>query len=103
MLPVKLQFCNVSQTIAGTQATCKIDKIGRTIMLKKLYFTSFISLIINNCTAKYHNNINCFLERIGINIDGTGGAEMIVVGGQDGANHYIEQISVFNLRSLKWT
>ena len=41
--------------------------------------------------------------RIGINIDGTGGAEMIVVGGQDAANHYIEQISVFNLRSLKWT
>ncbi|KAH8682743.1 hypothetical protein BX600DRAFT_375691 [Xylariales sp. PMI_506] len=41
--------------------------------------------------------------RIGINIDGAGGAEMIVVGGQDGANHYIEEISVFNLRSLKWT
>ncbi|KAK2608555.1 hypothetical protein QQS21_002902 [Conoideocrella luteorostrata] len=41
--------------------------------------------------------------RIGINIDGSGGAEMVVVGGQDGANHYIEQISVFNLRSLKWT
>lgn len=41
--------------------------------------------------------------RIGVNIDGTGGAEMIVVGGQDAANHYIEQISVFNLRSLKWT
>ncbi|KAH7353985.1 hypothetical protein B0T11DRAFT_231088 [Plectosphaerella cucumerina] len=40
--------------------------------------------------------------RIGINIDGTGGSEMIIVGGQDGANHYIEQISVFNLRSLKW-
>lgn len=40
--------------------------------------------------------------RIGISIDGTGGAEMIVVGGQDGSNHYIEQISVFNLRSLKW-
>ncbi|KAL2151482.1 hypothetical protein VTH82DRAFT_6580 [Thermothelomyces myriococcoides] len=40
--------------------------------------------------------------RIGINIDGTGGAEMIVVGGQDASNHYIEQISVFNLRSLKW-
>ncbi|KAJ4291445.1 hypothetical protein N0V88_006039 [Collariella sp. IMI 366227] len=40
--------------------------------------------------------------RIGISIDGTGGAEMIVVGGQDAANHYIEQISVFNLRSLKW-
>ncbi len=41
--------------------------------------------------------------RIGISIDGTGGAEMVIVGGQDGANHYIEQISVFNLRSLKWT
>ena len=41
--------------------------------------------------------------RIGIHIDGAGGSEMIVVGGQDGANHYIEQISVFNLRSLKWT
>ncbi|KAG6042118.1 hypothetical protein E4U41_005666 [Claviceps citrina] len=41
--------------------------------------------------------------RLGVNIDGTGGAEMIIVGGQDGANHYIEQISVFNLRSLKWT
>ncbi|KAI6782666.1 uncharacterized protein J7T54_003679 [Emericellopsis cladophorae] len=41
--------------------------------------------------------------RIGVNIDGSGGAEMIVVGGQDGSNHYIEQISVFNLRSLKWT
>jgi hypothetical protein len=40
---------------------------------------------------------------IGINIDGSGGAEMVVVGGQDSANHYIEQISVFNLRSLKWT
>lgn len=41
--------------------------------------------------------------RIGVDINGSGGAEMVVVGGQDGANHYIEQISVFNLRSLKWT
>ncbi|RSM14416.1 hypothetical protein BHE90_002510 [Fusarium euwallaceae] len=41
--------------------------------------------------------------RIGINIDGAGGAEMVIVGGQDGRNNYIEQISVFNLRSLKWT
>lgn len=41
--------------------------------------------------------------RLGVSIDGSGGAEMIVVGGQDAANHYIEQISVFNLRSLKWT
>jgi hypothetical protein len=28
---------------------------------------------------------------------------MVIVGGQDGANHYIEHVSVFNLRSLKWT
>ncbi|KAL5353107.1 hypothetical protein ACLOAV_001137 [Pseudogymnoascus australis] len=40
---------------------------------------------------------------LGVHIDGTGGAEMVVVGGQDSANHYIEQISVFNLRSLSWT
>ncbi|KAI9682103.1 MAG: hypothetical protein M1817_000157 [Caeruleum heppii] len=39
---------------------------------------------------------------IGVSLDGAGGAEMVVVGGQDSANHYIEQISVFNLRSLKW-
>ncbi|KAJ4406200.1 hypothetical protein N0V82_010168 [Gnomoniopsis sp. IMI 355080] len=55
-------------------------------------------------SALQHNPATGMNEgRIGINIDGTGGAEMIVVGGQDGANHYIEQISVFNLRSLKWT
>ncbi|KAK5993029.1 Protein ral2-like protein [Cladobotryum mycophilum] len=41
--------------------------------------------------------------QIGIKIDGNGGAQMVIVGGQDGANHYIEQVSVFNLRSLKWT
>lgn len=40
---------------------------------------------------------------IGVDIDGFGGAEMVVVGGQDSSNQYIEQISVFNLRSLKWT
>ncbi|EME49229.1 hypothetical protein DOTSEDRAFT_68109 [Dothistroma septosporum NZE10] len=40
---------------------------------------------------------------LGVDLDGTGGAEMVVVGGQDSANHYIEQVSVFNLRSLKWT
>ena len=39
---------------------------------------------------------------LGVQIDGAGGAQMIVVGGQDSANHYIEQISVFNLRSLTW-
>ncbi|KAF1995772.1 regulatory protein ral2 [Amniculicola lignicola CBS 123094] len=40
---------------------------------------------------------------LGVQLDGEGGAEMVVVGGQDSANHYIEQVSVFNLRSLKWT
>jgi hypothetical protein len=41
--------------------------------------------------------------KLGVSRDGAGGAEMIVVGGQDSANHYIEQISVFNLRSQTWT
>ena len=35
--------------------------------------------------------------------DGAGGAEMVVVGGQDSENQYIEQVSVFNLRSRRWT
>ncbi|KAK5950435.1 hypothetical protein OHC33_008654 [Knufia fluminis] len=39
---------------------------------------------------------------IGVQIDGTGGAEMVVVGGQDSNNNYIAQISVFNMRNLKW-
>jgi Galactose oxidase, central domain len=41
--------------------------------------------------------------KLGRTLDGTGGAEMVIVGGQDSTNHYIEQISVFNLRSLTWT
>ncbi|GAB1728529.1 hypothetical protein NU195Hw_g7079t1 [Hortaea werneckii] len=41
--------------------------------------------------------------QLGVALDGAGGAEMVVVGGQDSSNHYIEQVSVFNLRSLKWT
>ncbi|KAL7268322.1 hypothetical protein RUND412_009061 [Rhizina undulata] len=39
----------------------------------------------------------------GLGLDGQGGAEMIIVGGQDSLNHYIEQINVFNLRCMKWT
>ena len=39
----------------------------------------------------------------GLGHDGFGGAQMVVVGGQDSANHYIEEINVFNLRSLQWT
>lgn len=56
-------------------------------------------------SALHHNpaSTNPNQGSIGIALDGTGGAEMIVVGGQDSANHYIEQVSVFNLRSLKWT
>ena len=56
-------------------------------------------------SAMHHNpsSTNPNQGSIGVALDGTGGAEMVVVGGQDSANHYIEQISVFNLRSLKWT
>jgi hypothetical protein len=56
-------------------------------------------------SAVHHNpsGSNPNQGTIGVNIDGAGGAEMVVVGGQDSANHYIEQVSVFNLRSLKWT
>ncbi|KAF2856782.1 galactose oxidase [Plenodomus tracheiphilus IPT5] len=56
-------------------------------------------------TAIRHNpaSTNPNQGSLGVQLDGEGGAEMLVVGGQDSANHYIEQISVFNLRSLKWT
>jgi len=56
-------------------------------------------------SAVHHNpsGSNPNAGQIGVALDGTGGAEMVVVGGQDSANHYIEQVSVFNLRSLRWT
>ncbi|KAI9758981.1 MAG: hypothetical protein M1835_000481 [Candelina submexicana] len=56
-------------------------------------------------SAIHHNpaSSNPNQGTIGVSLDGSGGAEMVVVGGQDSSNHYIEQISVFNLRSLKWT
>lgn len=56
-------------------------------------------------SAIHHNpaSANPNQGTIGVALDGSGGAEMVVVGGQDSANHYIEQISVFNLRSFKWT
>ncbi|KAL8714586.1 MAG: hypothetical protein Q9220_001534 [cf. Caloplaca sp. 1 TL-2023] len=56
-------------------------------------------------SAIHHNpsSTNPHQGTLGVDLDGAGGAEMLVVGGQDSANHYIEQISVFNLRSLKWT
>lgn len=56
-----------------------------------------ISAIKHNASSNNPNE-----GALGYAIDGTGGAEMIVVGGQDSANSYIEQISVFNLRSMDW-
>ncbi|PGH10299.1 hypothetical protein GX51_00056 [Blastomyces parvus] len=56
-------------------------------------------------SALHHNpsSSNPHQGTLGVEIDGYGGAEMIVVGGQDTSNHYFEEINVFNLRSLKWT
>ena len=67
------------------------------------------SAVFTSATAPYsaiHHNppsSDPHSGTLGVQLDGTGGAEMVVVGGQDGNNAYIEQINVFNLRSLKWT
>lgn len=55
-------------------------------------------------SSAVYSNSNTPLQALanGI-IDGTGGAEMVVVGGQNSANQYMDEISVFNLRSMKWT
>ncbi|KAL5115941.1 hypothetical protein ACEQ8H_006163 [Pleosporales sp. CAS-2024a] len=72
-----------------------------TIMPSSAVFSSTGAAV----TAIRHNqsSANPNQGSLGIQLDGEGGAEMVVVGGQDSANHYIEQVSVFNLRSLKWT
>ncbi|KAL6238902.1 hypothetical protein BDW75DRAFT_227696 [Aspergillus navahoensis] len=72
-----------------------------TIIPSSAYFTSATAPL----SAIHHNpaSANPHQGSIGVDIDGLGGAEMVVVGGQDSTNRYIEQISVFNLRSLKWT
>ncbi|EAW10323.1 putative regulatory protein Ral2 [Aspergillus clavatus NRRL 1] len=72
-----------------------------TILPSSAFFTSASAPL----SAIHHNpaSSNPHQGSIGVDIDGFGGAEMVVVGGQDSSNHYIEQISVFNLRSLKWT
>lgn len=72
-----------------------------TILPSSAYFTSATAPL----SAIHHNPESTTPHQgtIGVDIDGFGGAEMVVVGGQDSSNHYIEQISVFNLRSLKWT
>ncbi|PSN63174.1 hypothetical protein BS50DRAFT_501245 [Corynespora cassiicola Philippines] len=72
-----------------------------TILPSSANFTSTNSTL----AAIRHNpsSMNPNQGSIGVQLNGEGGAEMVVVGGQDSANHYIEQISVFNLRSLTWT
>lgn len=72
-----------------------------TVLPSTAHFTSASAPL----SAIQHNpaSANPHQGSIGVDIDGFGGAEMVVVGGQDSTNHYIEQISVFNLRSLKWT
>ncbi|PYH93524.1 regulatory protein Ral2 [Aspergillus ellipticus CBS 707.79] len=72
-----------------------------TILPSSAHFTSPNAPL----SAIHHNPASSDPHKgsIGVDIDGSGGAEMVVVGGQDSSNHYIEQISVFNLRSLKWT
>jgi hypothetical protein len=88
-------FIPTQDTPQGRYAHCA------TILPSSATFSS-----INAPASALHHNppsSNPNQGSIGVNIDGSGGAEMVVVGGQDSANHYIEQISVFNLRSLKWT
>ncbi|RDL33587.1 Kelch motif [Venustampulla echinocandica] len=87
-------FVPTQETPQGRYAHCA------TILPSSATFSS-----VNAPSSAIHHNpsgSNPNQGSIGVNIDGTGGAEMVVVGGQDSANHYIEQISVFNLRSLKW-
>lgn len=86
---------NASNTPQGRYAHCA------SIVPSSAIFASAqapLSALQNNPSSS-----NPHQGSIGVDIDGLGGAEMIVVGGQDSSNHYIEQISVFNLRSLKWT
>lgn len=72
-----------------------------TVLPSSAVFTSADS----HTSAIQHNpaSSNPHSGTIGVQIDGTGGAEMVVVGGQDSSNNYIQQISVFNLRNLRWT
>ncbi|KAL4946687.1 hypothetical protein BDV06DRAFT_54411 [Aspergillus oleicola] len=86
---------NALESPQGRYAHCA------TIIPSSAYFTSATAprsaIHYNPASANPHQG------SIGVDIDGFGGAEMVVVGGQDSTNRYIEQISVFNLRSLKWT
>ncbi|MCJ1389719.1 hypothetical protein MMC18_002576 [Xylographa bjoerkii] len=88
-------FISAPDSPQGRYAHCA------TILPSSTIFTSSSavhSAILHNPSSENPNQ-----GSLRVALDGTGGAEMVVVGGQDSANHYIEQISVFNLRSLKWT
>ena len=88
-------FISAPDSPQGRYAHCA------TILPSSAIFTSSSaahSAILHNPSSENPNQ-----GSLRVALDGTGGAEMVVVGGQDSANHYIEQISVFNLRSLKWT
>jgi len=85
----------VAEAPQGRYAHCA------TILPSSAVFTSATAPL----SAIHHNPASSIPNQgsIGVAIDGRGGAEMIVVGGQDNTSQYIEQVSVFNLRSLKWT
>ncbi|GAB7358467.1 hypothetical protein MBLNU230_g2531t1 [Neophaeotheca triangularis] len=94
----------------GTQTWMKISTTdspqGRYAHCAAILPSSAVFASSNAPMSAVHHNpsgSNPNQGSLGVALDGTGGAEMIVVGGQDSANHYIEQVSVFNLRSLTWT
>lgn len=91
----KWTYISTTDTPQGRYAHCA------TILPSSATFSSANAPL----SALHHNpsSSNPNQGTLGVVLDGTGGAEMVVVGGQDSANHYIEQISVFNLRSLRWT
>ena len=75
-----------------------------TILPSNAYFTASrarLSAILRSPESSANDQNS--LDFVDAYTDGLGGAEMVVVGGQDESNKYIEQVSVFNLRSQKWT
>ena len=88
-------YIATSETPPGRYAHCAA------VVPSSATFTSAnapLSAIVHNPPSTVPNQ-----GSLGVTLDGTGGAEMIVVGGQDSHNKYIDAISVFNLRNLKWT
>lgn len=56
-------------------------------------------------SALHHNpsSTNPNHGKLGVEIDGRGGAEMIVIGGQHSEEQYTDSVDIFNFRSLNWT